>query len=1728
MEIVVLKVEVRKEELAQLQSDIQKLQAKPVKLRVDTSGFQKMDKAAVQAMNATTKYTNATTRAQGQTDRLSVAQEKTAQATQRRATAEARYAQQAERTRTVQAQATLQAEKTATVQARAAESQAKAARAQAKGAESTAKATKANNQLGDSFVGTAVKMAKWQVMGDLVALPIRAMKEALSTMRDVDDQMVDIRKVTDFSEKQMATLEKQSYKTASAYGMAADEYLSSVAAFSRAGYQEQSAALAELAAKTQIVGDMDQQTAEQFLLSVDAAYQYGGSIEKLTKVLDGANEIDNNYATSITKIAEGLGKVAPIASQAHVGIDELSAGLGTITAVTQRSGTEAATALRALFLNIMGDTKTEIDEGVTWTTGEIAGLRDVLKIYASDVVEAADATGTLINPMEAIGALSQSMKDGVLTEQKLMEMVSDIGGKLRSSQLLALIQNWDMYESMLSDFGGAVGSADREVENAMDSWSRKTEVLKNKWTEFVSGMVSSDAIKGGLDAVTGFIDALDSDIGRAAVEFTAISVGITGIAKAGKLLAGTSLFKMAGKIPKLLKDFGSIAKGEGIVAALGQTFAKLPASINPATVAIAGLIAAAAIGPKVVDAFTTSFDEHGEQITELEGQYDQLMDKEGELASLEKKMADGSANGLDKKRYEALKSQREELEKLIQEEKKAAAEAFQNERGTGKTYEFGDRKMGNYKEMRGDEFELNKLTKAQESLNEAFLSGEAGASEYREGLSDLIAEGQEYYDALMEIKGMGADLSDEQKEFLRVFSNISDTVNNVSDDMLAAKTVFDDFGGSFEQLNKDGELVEVFDVQALREGLEEVGLTAEEINAIIDQLSGNEAVVAFDTEGDPEEIIGQLEELGIAVETADGWQINVDGFMELSDQLGISQGAAFALLGQMSSLNGITLANAKGEVMSFQDLLSTPVKFEPVSPATITNIGQVGSKATDAKGQVDDLGATTANPTVTITGADEAKSKADGVAGSIKSIPTSWTTTINIQQNGTVPTIGKNATGSRNFRGGATLLGDEYSPTGEPKPELVLTKGEAYIAGLYGPEIRTVPRGAQIFTYKETKDILSRGEGITMPAFAGGMQSGKSLWDYYLGGAKNSQSSNGSSASKGGSSGGKSSGKNSGSSGKSSSSGKKSGTSSKKSGGKSSGKGDDPFKDEVELRKAEYDFLEASGAGPDELIAKSKEIQAALKKLNDHLRATGGEQKDIVKNSTEWWKELENIRDTQKEIYENQRDLLGTQIELMEKQGGQTKERIGKLKEIQANLHDEAEFLRSIGAEQKEINELSIEWWETQKDIRKIQEDLWDELDDAVNKELDRAAEARDDELEALDKELDRMRKEREEKEDQLDLEEKILAVQEAQDALANAQNERTVRMFNAVSGQWEWVADAEAVKDAQKDLDDAQKDLDDYKADLAYDAAVEAIEARKTAIEEAYDALEEGWEDIVDSVQEPTRSISEILADIAQNGTPLMKAQVETTGKLLGDLNNYISAAINANTGESYVGGGGLPSSDYSGDKTDYSALMDRAKSYDEFMYWANQREQKMQAQGINPGDHGWRSTEEIYKEWEGKKYGGGSSASKPSGGSSDSKSSASSGAGKVSSSIASAVKNAASKIVGKKVYDNGGVLDGMGGIKATEADEMVVPPDVTGFMLAPQADGAFRERMAELGYLYGSSGKIPAALAGQNSRTTTYDNSGDTYQFGDVRLTEAQAKGMSVYDLAQLSRSLGIYGWN
>ena len=1466
----------------------------------------------------------------------------------------------------------------------------------------TKEITEKNGLLGDSFTNVYLKMLQWQVMGTIVSKTIGAFRDAISTMKAVDDEMVTVRKVTGFTAEQMENLRDRAYETASAYGEAADEYLNSVAAFARAGYGEQADALAELATKTKLVGDTSAETAQQFLLSVDAAYQYKGNIEALTKVLDGANEIDNKYATSIEKLAEGLGTVAPVAAQAHVGIDELTAAIGTITAVTQRSGSEAARAFRALVLNIVGDTKTEIDEGVTWTTGEIAGLRDVIREYAPAAYEAAKATGEVIDPMEAIGGLAQSMKDGLLTEQKLMEMVSDIGGKLRTSQLLALIQNWDMYQSMLKDYANAVGSADKEISNAMDSWTRKTNILKNEWTEFIQSMVSTDAVKGGLDVLIGAMESLNTDLGHAAVTAGAVSLGLVGIQAAAK---GTTA-----AITKL--SAAGIAMNPWILA------------IGAAVATFGFLWNATEDSRKSIDELNTDISDNTEKLGENRRRLTEI----NELGWNEKTPEILNEKAALEQENAELERQIEKLKELEARQAKRTLKSAGGYVGTGET--------------------VYHLTSMGESRGGAEALGLTGRT--FKSYAELTAYLDQY------IPG-AAEKSRQELEAL---------------------------GIQFEETEKKAY---------------QTGETYEK--SLIEQ-AGDLSKKLKENRGD----------LGDLQKEYDGVTTGLARFAQAHEVLGDKTSDAKAALDTLNQ----AYDEAADYAATYGDAVEvTGAQAEAVSktyPKLADSIAKVGDKYVVCKSAV--------------------LSASDGL----------------IAANGRI------------------------SSSAKTMAKETLTQLKSIVAG-----------------YQEVASLA-------MSAYSA----------------------------------------------------------------------DQSRENYENLKNAFLLSTKAQGA-----MNRLKNAIAESEKYG-YNASTGIESPSGTKKSS---RSTKSTKDAELERLKDIVSLRKSELSLMQERGDSTADQIDKMRQIQAALHAQAEYMRRIGASQADINALSTEHWKITKQIQELQKDLWDELEDAVNKKLEEAADARDKQVDAIDKQIAALKDAKQAEDEALKLEQLKAAVLEKQNALLEAQKERTVRVFNAATGQWEWEANASSVKSAQDAYEKAKEDLAEYERELALQREIDELEAKKTLIEETYNTLKAEWKRITDSLQEPTRTIDDILSDIARNGTPKMRQQVEEVNNLLGKLNQYIAGTVNGglipgqpgevpgvngatgvtggyhfdytknpgggwtqtemNEGFIPAGSSGWKLADGSdanlnfkdtriygkGEKGQYTGP-DTSRdeklagqtvekngyviTYDELGYAVKAinvhqgaaradlsgKYDKVDADGNKMYYTGYDKNvdynlaikqakesgagEGVIKQLEterqnkinamyggvdpnkgGKPSGGSSSGSSSSGGgSSSSKNNSSGSSGKgydsnvdYSLAIKNAEKNGASqatidklkserqnkindKYGGKdpyKKYDSGGILRGLGGIKATSQDEIVIPPLLAEKMLEPSADSTFQKRMSELGWLYGAAERGGAMPGKTVMSRTSYDHYGDSYSVNGVQIGAEAANRLTVAQVMQAlnhgAGNLGLY---
>lgn len=1713
-----VKVTVDKKQLNELDNQIKTLKKDAKEIKISIQGvdtLSKLQDALKKYSKATTDATKALNSARNAEARLTNARANELKATNQLAVEELKLQQGQERT-------TQSANRLATAEQRTQQELLKTERA----ARSTTSAFKSMfSQLSlANIISSGVTRA--------ISTMRSAFNEALKEMKALDLAATHYQQVMGSATTPEATqlLTERAYSVGSKYGTSASDYMESVATYARAGYKETAEALAELSMKTVIVGQTTQEVADQFLLTMDAAYHYGGSVAELSKVLDGASAIDSTYATTIEKIATGLGLVAPLAQQVHVSEAELTAAIGTITATTQRSGSEAARALRSLFLNIIKDTTTEIEDGVTATEESVASVQFLLEKYAKSAMDAARATGEVVNPMEAIAALSQSMKEGLLTEQELMNLLSGIGGKLRISQLVALIQNWDMYTNMIGTYQTAMGSADQKTEQYLDSWEAKTNILKNTWTEFVAKTLNSDMVKGLLDAGTKILK-LVGDLGN-------------GIVMLGGAIATLKLAKASSELRKLSKtmeDAGKAATAAGRATALGwaavivgaittvisaynayhnQRMAQLKEErdqqiseaqtqkesydkINEAytvyvnakhaldegtistdeyQVAVSRLAEALGIenealatnisyletrrirqkqatAAEISDAlqiakitanaelnkfkltgnwaWSTDIDavgnagyaRHYALFKELDAAStaDDALPVYKKLLELQDEYLEKSKSGADKDLYaagyrqitEVLTEYGSVLEPIIQLEKdqaevmqdtvkqmsfeqvlesldlqaKAAEEAASPWHALADAIKSADAALAQYQSRTESEKDTN-YKKYAEAWQKAFEDIQAGRknSNAVNAALDLFFTPEQ----IMNMRKRGVEAADEiANDFYKAIFTYWDEngmqfTKGEDSGSILAYTLYDNVA----QLQEDGKKV-------IRLG-DEVVASFEEIDGqlqlnVTDVNDLSTALSQLGIDLNPDVLTVWLEGLGVFT---DGFMYSADVVKEFANDVG-------ALKDNKIDLEALIVGRLQlGETTEdVANLLDNVVAMAQSGEIELTVSGEDINTAyedcQDLIAERDDLDENGAEVEVDANTA-AAKAKLDVVKGLLEGISKSWTATFSVNTSGietltnTISMLnqvsGHRALSARGYASGTTSANGGLALVNEEAPELIVENGAARIAGSGMPTLTYLASGATVFNARETKNILGGSypanlfDGIN--AYASGTKLG-----YSLNGIQRwtppSSGSSGGSASSGASSGGSSASY-------ASSSGSSSASSSGSSSSSSSSSDKDPqleaLEKRVSLLKSELSLLEERDVSLDSQIDKQREIQKAIQDQIIYLSQTGGEQEKINNLWTEYWKIENDVRSDRLEKAKGELDIL-------EASNRPIREQIEKQREIATIYKEKLDVLQQTGGSQIEINNLLKEELAISESIAKLNKELMKGLSDAIDNEIDVLNKERDDYVEGLQKQIDALKEEREAQKAVNEEEELNQQLIKARNDLMNAQNERTVRQYNAATGQWEWVADAQQVKSAQDAYKSAQKSLADYLDESAFNAKIDALTAEQERYTKLYADKTDKWQEILGSMEDPVITIAEALQNIEDNATRDMKGQIVDLNKMLAPLGYSIST---------------------------------------------------------------------------------------------------------------------------EKLYDSGGILSGIGGIKATMRDEAILPPDITAKLLKPIQPAVYEQRLNELRYLYGANG---TNFVGSVGNSVGSQHNGDVYTFGNVTLTTEQAQNTTIYDFVQAAKGLRAY---
>ncbi len=351
-------------------------------------------------------------------------------------------------------------------------------------------------------------------------------RQAVSELKEIDTLLNEIgRANTGLSSSDLARIGNGSFDTAGRYGRKAADYLSELRDASRAGF-ENASGIAELSLAAQEAGDMTAGLASQYIAAADKAYSLGGSVEKLTEILDGSHHIASRNAVNMSDLAEGMSAVGSQAASLGVAADETTAALAAMIATTHLDGTDTAKAFHTILLNL----RQVMDEEEGITAEGLAKYEAACSALNVSLKETRNGVTSLRDPMEVLGDLADEYTKLDFSDHRRTDLLDAVGNAQSSDTLHALLDNYGMYEKMLQEYADGTGSLAAEAEKMADSWEGSLNRLSNTWTDTVGNIVDSDAVVAAVNGLNGLLSIANSltDVLGSLNTFSVIGGGIAG------------------------------------------------------------------------------------------------------------------------------------------------------------------------------------------------------------------------------------------------------------------------------------------------------------------------------------------------------------------------------------------------------------------------------------------------------------------------------------------------------------------------------------------------------------------------------------------------------------------------------------------------------------------------------------------------------------------------------------------------------------------------------------------------------------------------------------------------------------------------------------------------------------------------------------------------------------------------------------------------------------------------------------------------------------------------------------------------------------------------------------------------------------------------------------------------------------------------------------------------
>ena len=371
-----------------------------------------------------------------------------------------------------------------------------------------------------------------------VAMVKQGLREVYNNVVEIDDAMVELRKVTNESENAYSQFSDRAAKTARDLGASISDYVSATADWSRLGYNMPDAEeLARVSTLLKNVGDGIESVTDASSYMISVLKGFDLAAEDAQKVADLVNEVANNEPASAEDILEILTRSGAALHEAGNDLDQavaLGVAMNSVTQNAESTGQTLKTV--SMYLRAAKTDLTAMGESTDGCANSVSELRSELKkLTGVDIM--ADAAGTQFKSTYDI-LMEISKVWGKLTDVDRANVTKLLGGKRNANSVSAVLSQFQIAEKSMKDAANSAGSAVKENEVYLTSITGKLNQLDAAFQQFSKDLLDSSLIKFFVDFATGAVDLADGAV-KAAGTLPTLTAAISGV---------LSVMQMSGKL----------------------------------------------------------------------------------------------------------------------------------------------------------------------------------------------------------------------------------------------------------------------------------------------------------------------------------------------------------------------------------------------------------------------------------------------------------------------------------------------------------------------------------------------------------------------------------------------------------------------------------------------------------------------------------------------------------------------------------------------------------------------------------------------------------------------------------------------------------------------------------------------------------------------------------------------------------------------------------------------------------------------------------------------------------------------------------------------------------------------------------------------------------------------------------------------------------------------------